>query len=101
MIDRGGQTTCAPSLAGDGLCPDGMYFDSQYGACASPALGADVPYGLNLPEQASDAYAVCQGSHTRTNTSAVNPRKVARTRVVRWAAASIRDLRPVSPTSYN
>ena len=59
MIDRGGVTTCAPSLAGDGLCPDGMYFDSQYGACASPALGADLPYGLNAPEQASNTYQGC------------------------------------------
>jgi len=59
LIDRGGQTTCAPGLAGDGLCPDGMYFDSQYGACASPALGADAPYGLDVPEQASSAYQGC------------------------------------------
>jgi hypothetical protein len=59
MIDRGGQTACAPGIAGDGLCPDGMYFDSQLGACASPALGVDIPYGLNAPEQASDAYQGC------------------------------------------
>ena len=59
MIDRGGQTTCAPSPAGDGLCPAGMYFDSQYGACASPAQGADVPYGINAPEQASASYQGC------------------------------------------
>jgi formylglycine-generating enzyme required for sulfatase activity len=59
MIDRGGVTTCAPGLAGDGLCPTGMYFDNQFGACASPALGADIPYGLNLPEQASSAYQGC------------------------------------------
>ena len=59
MIDRGGQAFCAPSLAGDGLCPVGMYFDSQYGACASPALGADLPYGLNAPEQASNTYQGC------------------------------------------
>jgi hypothetical protein len=58
-IDRGGQTSCAPGLAGDGLCPDGMYFDSQYGACASPILGADVPFGLDAPEQASGAYQGC------------------------------------------
>jgi formylglycine-generating enzyme required for sulfatase activity len=59
LIDRGGQTTCAPSLTGDGLCPDGMYFDSQYGACASPAVGANAPYGLNLPDQASNTYQGC------------------------------------------
>jgi formylglycine-generating enzyme required for sulfatase activity len=60
MVDRGGQTGCAPSLAGDGLCPDGMYFDSQYGACASPAAGAELPFGLNVPEQASQTYQGCQ-----------------------------------------
>jgi hypothetical protein len=49
MVDRGGQTSCAPGLAGDGLCPDGMYFDSQYGACASPAAGAALPFGLECP----------------------------------------------------
>jgi formylglycine-generating enzyme required for sulfatase activity len=59
MIERGGQSTCAPSLAGDGLCPDGMYFDSQYGACASPTVGVDAPYGLNLPDQASTTYQGC------------------------------------------
>jgi len=59
MIDRGGQTTCAPAQAGDGLCPDGMYFDSQYGACASPAAGADLPYGLDLADQASATYQGC------------------------------------------
>lgn len=59
LIERGGRATCAPGLAGDGLCPDGMYFDAQYGACASAAIGADSPYGLNLPDQASEAYQGC------------------------------------------
>ena len=59
MIDRGGQTTCAPSPAGDGLCPAGMYFDAEYGACASPAAGAELPLGLDLPEKASQAYQGC------------------------------------------
>ena len=59
MVERGGQTSCAPGLAGDGLCPDGMYFDTLYGACASPAVGADAPYGLNAPNQASDIYQGC------------------------------------------
>ena len=59
MIDRGEETLCAPGLAGDGLCPDGMYFDSQYGACASPSLGAEIPYGLNVPEQAAETYQGC------------------------------------------
>jgi len=59
MVDRGGETTCAPSLAGDGLCPVGMYFDSQYGACASPSVGAEAPYGLNDPEKAAGTYQGC------------------------------------------
>ena len=59
QVDRGGQTSCAPNMAGDGLCPDGMYFDSQYGACASPSIGAEAPYGLNAPEQASNTYQGC------------------------------------------
>jgi hypothetical protein len=59
MIDRGGQTSCAPGPTGDGLCPDGLYFDSQFGACASPAIGADTPYGLDAPEQASNSYQGC------------------------------------------
>ena len=57
--DRGGQTSCAPGLAGDGLCPDGTYFDSQYGACVSPAGGADLPIGLDSPELAAQSYQGC------------------------------------------
>ena len=59
MVQRGDQTNCAPSQAGSGLCPVGMYFDSQYGACASPAAGADLPLGLNAPDQASATYQGC------------------------------------------
>jgi len=59
MVDRGGQVTCAPGLAGDGLCPDGMYFDSQYGACVSPTGGVDLPIGLNNPDLAAQAYQGC------------------------------------------
>lgn len=59
MLERGGQATCAPGLAGDGLCPDSTYFDSQYGACVSPTTGVDAPYGLNAPEQAADVYQGC------------------------------------------
>jgi hypothetical protein len=36
-----------------------MYFDSQYGACASPAAGAALPFGLNVPELASEVYQGC------------------------------------------
>jgi hypothetical protein len=59
MVDRGGETSCAPDLAGDGLCPDGMYFDSQYGACVSPAGGVDLPIGLDNPDLAAQAYQGC------------------------------------------
>ncbi len=57
--DRGSQTSCAPGIAGDGLCPDGTYFDSQYGACVSPAGGADLPIGLDNPELAAQSYQGC------------------------------------------
>ena len=59
MTDRGGQTGCAPGLAGDGLCPDGMYFDNQYGACVSPAGGVDLPIGLDNPDLAAQSYQGC------------------------------------------
>jgi hypothetical protein len=59
MIDRGGVTGCAPNLAGDGLCPVGMYFDGQYGACASPSVGAESPYGINDPAKATETYQGC------------------------------------------
>lgn len=59
LTDRGGQAFCAPGMAGDGLCPDGTYFDIQYGACVSPSAGIDAPYGLNAPEQAANTYQGC------------------------------------------
>jgi formylglycine-generating enzyme required for sulfatase activity len=59
MTERGEGSSCAPGLAGDGLCPDGMYFDNQYGACVSPAGGADLPVGLNNPELAAQTYQGC------------------------------------------
>ena len=59
MIDRGGQIFCAPNLAGDGLCPDNTYFDTQFGACVSPSAGVEAPYGLNAPELAGSAYQGC------------------------------------------
>lgn len=59
MVERGGQKTCVAGLGGDGLCPDGMYFDSAYGACASPSVGADFPFGLNQPDLAAQTYQGC------------------------------------------
>lgn len=59
LLERGGQKTCVVGRGGDGLCPDGMYFDSAYGACASPSGGANLPVGLDNPEQAAQAYQGC------------------------------------------
>jgi hypothetical protein len=59
LVDRGGQKSCAPGLAGDGLCPDGTYFDTSYGACVSPAGGVDLPVGLNNPDLAAQTYQGC------------------------------------------
>ena len=59
LVDRHGQKSCAPGLAGDGLCPDGMYLDSFYGACVSPAGGVDLPVGLNNPGLAAQTYQGC------------------------------------------
>jgi formylglycine-generating enzyme required for sulfatase activity len=59
MVERDGQNTCVPGPGRDGNCPDGMYFDSLYGACASVAGGADVPYGIDQPELAEVSFAGC------------------------------------------
>jgi hypothetical protein len=59
LIDRGEQRLCAPGLGGEGLCPAGTYFDDQYGACASPLGGADLPIGLNNPDLAAQSYQGC------------------------------------------
>jgi formylglycine-generating enzyme required for sulfatase activity len=59
QTERRGETSCAPGMAGDGLCPDGMYFDSQYGACVSPGGGVDLPLGLNMPDLAAQTYQGC------------------------------------------
>jgi len=59
MVARGEQTNCVPGLAGDGLCPDGTYFDRNYGACVSPTGGVDLPIGLNNPNLAAQGYQGC------------------------------------------
>lgn len=59
MVERGGLRTCVTGKGGDGLCPDGMYFDSAYGACASPSVGADLPVGINNPDLATQTYQGC------------------------------------------
>ena len=59
LIDRGEQSSCVSGLGADGLCPDGTYFDSQYGACASPSAGELAPYGLNAPDLAAQTYQGC------------------------------------------
>ncbi len=58
-IDRGGVKTCALAAGNDGLCPPGLYLDSQYGACISPTGMADLPYGLSSPDLAQQSYAGC------------------------------------------
>jgi formylglycine-generating enzyme required for sulfatase activity len=59
LIDRGGQKFCAPGPGGDGLCPLGLYYDSLYGACVAAAGSADIPYGIDNPDLAAQAYQGC------------------------------------------
>ena len=59
LIDRGGRKVCAIGLNQNGQCALGTYFDGQYGACVSPAAGADVPYGINDPTSASQLFQGC------------------------------------------
>lgn len=59
MVERGDQNTCVPGPGEDGLCPNGMYFDTAFGACAFVAGGADIPYGIDRLELAGEAFAGC------------------------------------------
>lgn len=63
VIDRGGKKYCSPGTGGDGLCPAGMYQDSLLGACISPAGSADIPYGIDNPELAAQAYQGCAAGY--------------------------------------
>jgi formylglycine-generating enzyme len=59
LIDRGGQKVCALGRNQNGVCPTGLYFDSQYGACIPPSGSEDAPYGLDNPGLASQTFQGC------------------------------------------
>jgi len=63
LIQRGSRKICAVGLNQNGQCSPGMYFDGQYGACVSPAAGADAPYGINDPA-ASQMFQGCASGYT-------------------------------------
>jgi formylglycine-generating enzyme required for sulfatase activity len=63
LIQRGDQQICAVGRNQNGQCPIGTYFDGQYGACVSPAAGADVPYGIEDPTLASQVYQGCAAGY--------------------------------------
>ena len=68
LIDRGGQKSCVPGVNQNGVCSIGQYFDSTYRACI-PANGqAQVPYGLNNTDLASQNYAGCAAGYTYDST---------------------------------
>jgi hypothetical protein len=64
VIERGGQNTCALAPGADGQCPTGLYLDTMYGACISPAGLAEIPYGISSPELAQTAFAGCASGYT-------------------------------------
>jgi formylglycine-generating enzyme required for sulfatase activity len=64
LIQRGDAKICAVGRNQNGLCPTGTYFDGQYGACVSASGGADVPYGINAPQLASQAFQGCALGYT-------------------------------------
>ena len=64
LIERGSQKICAIGRNQNGECPVGTYFDGQYGACVSPTAGADVPYGIDEPAGAEQAYQGCAAGYS-------------------------------------
>jgi hypothetical protein len=48
----------------NGQCAPGTYFDGQYGACVSPAAGADAPYGIRDSALASQLFQGCAAGYT-------------------------------------
>jgi formylglycine-generating enzyme required for sulfatase activity len=64
LIQRGDRKICAVGLNQNGLCPPGTYFDGQYGACVSPAAGADAPYGINDKAAAGQVFQGCAAGYT-------------------------------------
>jgi hypothetical protein len=63
LIQRGDQQICAVGRNQNGECPIGTYFDGQYGACVSPAAGANVPYGIDDATLASQVYQGCAAGY--------------------------------------
>jgi hypothetical protein len=64
LIERGDSKVCAPGLNQNGQCAPGTYFDGQYGACVSPAAGADAPYGIRDSALASQLFQGCAAGYT-------------------------------------
>ncbi len=67
LIDRGGQKICAVAPNQNGQCPIGLYFDTQYGACVSPAGNADAPYGIDNSALAQQTYQGCPAGYSYDN----------------------------------
>jgi len=64
LIQRDDRKICAIGLNQNGQCAPGTYFDGQYGACVSPAAGADAPYGIDDPAKASQLFQGCAAGYT-------------------------------------
>jgi hypothetical protein len=64
LVQRVADRICAVGLNQNGYCPGATYFDGQYGACVSPAGGADAPYGINDEATASQSFQGCVGGYT-------------------------------------
>lgn len=64
LIQRGDRKICAVGLNQNGQCPPGTYFDGQYGACVSPAAGADAPYGIDDSVSASQVFQGCASGYS-------------------------------------
>jgi formylglycine-generating enzyme required for sulfatase activity len=64
LIERGAQKICAVGRNQNGECPIGSYYDGQYGACVSPAGGADVTYAIDDPKAASQVYQGCPAGYS-------------------------------------
>jgi hypothetical protein len=58
-VDRGAEKLCVVGAGQSGLCPQGTYFDSLYGACAPASGQAEVPYGIDNPALAEQSYQGC------------------------------------------
>ena len=67
-VDRGAEKSCALGLGADGLCLQGLYLDSLYGACVPPGGGAEIPYGLDNPDLAAQTYQGCATGYTYDST---------------------------------